>query len=378
MIQFIPRDDHDQALRIRRFLIAFASYAMWMLIVSYCYLQGLFRMSLTGTIYLSCMVFFMNLCFYALFRTGLNKRFSDPSLTLLQMSLATLWVMIMAYHLNEARGIMLLNYLVVFIFGTFRLNLRQFCILSALAVVSYAFVIILLLENHPETVNLKVELLYLAILGAVLFWFSFVGSYISTLRKKLSRANTELNRAMDLIKQQAIHDDLTGVYNRGHMFHILSREKSLADRGGPSFSLCMLDLDDFKHVNDTFGHISGDSVLRTLSRIIRENIRQQDYIARFGGEEFVLILGYPDLHDAMKCVERLRCLIAEAAYPGLPDDFRITASMGLTRYTPVESLDSLLNRADDALYRAKRSGKNSSVVEPSSVFVLARAGESAA
>lgn len=364
MWHIIPQEDHHQSLRMKRFLIAWASYLMWMSLIWYCYIQGIFRMNLQDTLLIFSLVMLMNLGLYVVFRTGLNKLRPDPSLTLLQMSLATVWIMIVAYHLNEARGIMLLLYLVVFIFGAFRLNLRQFIILSLFATLSYGLVILLLIDNHPEVINLRVELLYLVILSAVLFWFSFVGSYINTLRKKLSKANSELHNAMETIRQKAIHDDLTGVYNRGYLFQILGREKSLADRGGPVFSLCIFDLDDFKKVNDTFGHHAGDAVLKTLSRIIKENMRQQDYIARYGGEEFVLILAYPDMRDAQKCVERIRILLSQAMFPDLPGDYSVTASMGLTRYRVGETIDSLLVRADNALYRAKRSGKNNLVCEP--------------
>lgn len=371
MWHIIPQDDHNQSLRTKRFLIAWASYLMWMLLIWYCFIQGMFRMSLFGTVLVFALVLAMNLGLFALFRTGLNKRMHDKSMTLFQMSLATAWIMIVAYHLNEARGIMLLLYLVVFIFGAFRLNLRQFLLLSTFAALSYGLVILLLLEKHPEEINLKVELLYLVILAAVLYWFSFVGSYINTLRKKLSIANSELNQAVEIIRQKAIHDDLTGVYTRGYLFQILDREKALADRDGPVFSLCIFDLDDFKKVNDMFGHYAGDTVLRTLSEIIRDNIRRQDYIARYGGEEFVLVLSYPDMRDALTCVERIRTLISEASFPGLPADFSVTVSMGLTRYQRDETIDSLLIRADDALYRAKRSGKNITVCEPSYILETA-------
>jgi diguanylate cyclase (GGDEF)-like protein len=364
MLYIIPREDPHQALRIKRFLMAFGSYFMWMLIVLYCYIQGIFGMSLPQTLLICGMVSAMNIIIFFIIRTGLNKHFKDPSLTEVQMVLATVWVMIITYYLIQARGIMLLLYMVVFIFGIFRLNLRRFCSLSVFAVLSYGFVIALLHANRPESINIKVELLYMVTLGAVLLWLSFMGSYLSILRKKLSIANSELSNAMHLIKQQAIHDDLTGVYNRGYLFQILLREKSLADRGECPFSVCIFDLDDFKKVNDTYGHFYGDTVLKTLTQRTKENIRQQDYIARYGGEEFVLVLAYSDIGDAAKCVERIRRMISEITFPGLPENFRVTISIGLTRYQPCETIDALLVRADDALYRAKRSGKNTIICNP--------------
>jgi diguanylate cyclase len=357
MISLIPSDPH-QALRIRRFLMAFASYLMWVLIIQYCYSQGIFRQTLAITLGMCVLVVVMNLVLYVVFLTELNKRFKDPSLTMFQMVLGTLWIMIVTYYLDEGRGIMLLLYLVVFIFGTFRLNLRQFCALTVFAITSYGSVIALLLINHPKSVNIRIDLLYLVILFTVLLWFSFIGSYLNILRKKLSKANNELNNAIEHIKQQAIHDDLTGLFNRGHLFTILQREKSLADRGGPIFSLCIFDLDDFKKVNDTYGHLTGDIVLRTLAQRIKGAVRQEDYMARYGGEEFVLVLAYPDLSDALMCANRIRKLASETQYPGLPEGFRVTISMGLTQYQSMEDIDITLKRADDALYRAKRTGKN--------------------
>ena len=366
MINVIPYDDPDQALRIRRFFMALASYVMWMFIIFYCYYQGWFRISLAGTILILAMILLMNLCIYLVFRTGLNKRFKDPSLTMLQMILATFWSMVVAYYTDEVRGILLLLYLVVFIFGVFRLRLRHFLILSLYALTGYGYVIMLLLANHPDKINFQAEALYWVVLATVLSWFAAIGSYINHIRKKLAVANIELSRANERIEQYAIHDELTGVYNRRQLLRIIHREKSLADRGEQSFSLCIFDLDDFKRVNDTYGHLAGDMVLRNLIRTIRENVREQDYVARYGGEEFVVILAYPDLKEALVCAERIKDLAAELSYPGLPEDFRITISMGITRYVPVESIDALISRADTALYQAKTSGKNKIVVMESS------------
>jgi diguanylate cyclase (GGDEF)-like protein len=363
MINVIPYDDPDQTLRMRRFLMAFASYAMWIVLISYCYYQGWFRISLCGTLTTFALILVMNLCFYLVFRTGLNKRFKDPSLTMLQMITATFWSMVVAYYTDEVRGILLLLYLVVFIFGVFRLRLRHFLILALYALTGYGYVIMLLLANHPDKVNLRAEVLYWVVLAAVLSWFAAIGSYINQIRKRLAMANIELSRANERIQQSAILDDLTGAYNRRQMLKIIQREKSLADRGEQSFSLCILDLDDFKRVNDTYGHLTGDMVLKTLVRAIKENVRDQDYIARYGGEEFVVILAYPDLEEAVACAERLKNLASLLSYPGLPNDFRITISMGVTRYLPVESIDAIISRADTALYQAKTSGKNRIVVD---------------
>jgi len=338
--------------------MAFFSYLMWMVLVGYCYYQGFFRMSLQNTIAWFSSVILMNIAFYITFRTGLNKHFKDPSLTMLQMLFGTFVAMVVTYYTDEVRGTLLLIYLVVFIFGVFRLQLRQFLILELYALTGYGYVILLLLANHPEKIDLNVEVLYWMVLAVVLSWFSAIGSYIKHLRSRLVKTNIELKKANDIIRQSAIIDDLTQVYNRRQMMKILQREKALADRGEPSFSLCIFDLDNFKQVNDTFGHLKGDMVLKTLVMAVKEDIREQDYIARYGGEEFVVIFAYPDLDDALVCANRIKELASNLRFKGLPGDFRITISMGVSRYHPAESIDALIGRADTALYRAKTTGKN--------------------
>lgn len=376
MFDIIPQDDPNQALRVRRFFMAFASYIMWMSLMGYCYYEGWFRMSLPAILATYLFFLFLNVALYIVFRTGVNRRFKDPSLTMYQMIQATFGVMLIAYYTDQVRGIVLLLYLVVFVFGVFRLQLRQFFILALYALAGYGYVIVLLLANQPDRINLQEAILYWIVLAAVLSWFTAIGSYINHLREKLVKTNVELSEANERIRQSAVIDELTGVYNRRQMIKILEREKALADRGEPSFSFCIFDLDDFKHVNDTHGHLSGDMVLKTLVQAIRKNIREQDYIARYGGEEFVVILAYPDMEDTISCAERLKDLASSIAFPGLPDDFRITISMGVTRYVPPESIDSLIGRADNALYQAKSNGKNRIVLKEPPRYDIMHVGSS--
>jgi diguanylate cyclase (GGDEF)-like protein len=354
----LPKDDPNQALRIRRFLMAAASYIMWMALFAYCYYEGLARISLVLILLFFCIILLMNTAFYIIFRTGVNKRFKDASLTMPQMIAATLCIMVIAYcFTNESRGIVLSIYLVVFVFGVFRLQTRQFFILAFIALAGYGFVIFSLLAHHHE-INLQIEILRWIVLAAVLAWFSLIGSYIYGLRKRVVKANSELSTAMKTIEQIAIQDELTEIYNRRHMLTILKREKALADRGYPPFSFCILDIDNFKSVNDTYGHLAGDMVLRTLAQAIQKDIREEDYVARYGGDEFVLILTYPCLTDAVVCAQRLRKLSENLSFQGFSESFQITISIGVTVYQPFESTDSLLTRADHALYRAKVNGRN--------------------
>lgn len=358
-----PKDNPLQALRIRRFLIAAASYLMWIILIFQCYRMGFVRLSPDLMAVLVGFSVFINVLLYVIFRTGMNLRFSDPSLTLLQMIIATLLIMITIYFTDHIRGVMLLAYIVTMLFGIFRFTLRQYIGYTLFSLASYTMVALLLLKHHPEQIDPRIEVLQWAVFAAVLAWFSIIGSYISRLRRKLSEANLDLKAALNTISELAIHDDLTQAYNRRHMFERLKHEKARSDRGGAGFSIAIFDLDHFKAVNDTYGHLKGDDVLKFLIQVVKHEIRDIDCVARYGGEEFVIIMSRTAAEGAQECAQRIQKTVAEIKFPGFPASFGITLSIGLTMYQPRESIDQIIARADRALYQAKAEGRNRVVVE---------------
>jgi diguanylate cyclase (GGDEF)-like protein len=357
MFQLFPPDDHNQTLRIKRFFIAFGSYLMWIALVAFFHVQGITRLSGTILSVASLGVIVSNLIVYAVFRSGFNKRFKDPSLTLFQMIMGTVWIMVLMYYTNEARSLMLMLYLVVFVFGLFRLRVGQFLFLSLFAVVNYCLVLFLLFTLHPESVNRRIDLLSIVVLATVLPWFSLVGGYITHLRKQVSDA-------LCTIERLAIIDDLTQVFNRRQMYRLLEQQKALGDRGIHPFSICIFDLDHFKAVNDSYGHVAGDIILKTVAQEVHKNLRDIDHIARYGGEEFILILTNSGSREAMICAKRIRIMVREMRFESMPEDFRITISVGVTKYQPSEPIQNAINRADTALYRAKASGRDRVEYEP--------------
>jgi diguanylate cyclase (GGDEF)-like protein len=339
--------------------MAFGSYVMWSTLAVFLHFQNQTRVTLNVLVISLTGILVVNILIYATIRTGLNKRFKDPSLTLLQMVIATFWAMVVVYYADSIRSVVLLLYLVVFVFGLFKLNVWQFLFLSAFAVVNYTSVIFLLYKIHPEAINARIEILNIVVLATVLPWFSLVGGYITRLRNKISHA-------LSTIEKIAIIDDLTQVFNRRQMYKILEHEKALVDRGVNSFSVCIFDLDHFKRVNDTFGHSAGDVVLRTVAQEAQKNLRNIDHIARYGGEEFILILTHSEKREAMDCAERIRELTKQIVFDNMPSDFRITISVGVTEYQPSELIQKAIDRADVALYRAKANGRDRVEYEPMS------------
>ncbi len=367
---FIPKDDPNQALRIRRLLMAFVAYVLNGSLAYFSYLAGITEWP--GVAGLLIIIPAVNITFYLLIRTGFNLKFADPSLTFAQMCAATLTVMYVMYYANESRGLLLLMYVIMLLFGIFRLNTRDFFLISMITLMTYGTDIILLYLFRPEGVNFRNEFLQWIVLAIVMIAFSYIGGYISSLRRNLSTSRSELKktvenlnisrseleRSLSIIQEIAIRDELTGFYNRRHLMELLDNEKNRSIRGNTPFTIAMLDIDHFKKVNDTYGHQSGDEVLQTVSTTIRSTMRNTDFCGRYGGEEFVLVLIQTNLKEAMICIERMRTNIEKCVFPRIGDGFRVTASIGLSEYQMREAVETLIARADRALYRAKEGGRN--------------------
>ena len=167
----------------------------------------------------------------------------------------------------------------------------------------------------------------------------------------------EQRRARDAAIRLSTVDALTGLYNRSYFFTALEREIARGDRSGRAFCLVMLDLDDLKSVNDRFGHIAGDQVLRGVSDTVRGGVRKIDTAARYGGDEFVALLPETDPTGGWVVAEKIRQTVAEQGFPGIEPG--PTVSVGVVSY-PADgrSADALLVSADRAMYASKRGGKN--------------------
>ncbi len=163
-----------------------------------------------------------------------------------------------------------------------------------------------------------------------------------------------------MLSQQAIRDDLTGLYNRRHIFQILKEEISSSNRYSESLSLMMIDLDKFKKINDKYGHQFGDFMLQNVARIILSNIRESDRLGRYGGEEFLLILPHTDLESAKTVALRIGRAVEEAGFG--ENNVRMTVSIGVCSYHG-NSLEEFVERADELMYQAKKTGRNRFVSE---------------
>lgn len=290
--------------------------------------------------------------FYALFRSGLNLKAGDPSLTIPQVLSAILMLTIaMYYTTSAARSVLLPFTLMAFVFSVFRLPIQKLVCVALVTVTAYAVMIGLLLNFRPQEVDLRLEILRLTVFGVVLLWFSITGSHIGRLRKKLTESKVA-------IEKLALHDSLTGAFNRRHLSNMLRQEKLRCDRSGETFSIALLDLDFFKRLNDEFGHQAGDEVLKACVECGNRAIRPIDCFGRFGGDEFELLFTQTDLEGARVVAERIRVAMSELRFPQISPDLKMTVSIGLAQYRSKEEIGETEKRADAALYRAKAAGRN--------------------
>jgi len=196
------------------------------------------------------------------------------------------------------------------------------------------------------------SVLYMANIVLPVAWF--FGLFMMT----NARLALELRKAEADMREQAMTDYLTGAYNRRSFDDLGCREIARARRNSGSLALLILDIDHFKIFNDTYGHLVGDEMLCALANACRLQLRQVDLLARWGGEEFALLLPETDRKGSLNVAKKLRQAVAQLSVPGA-EQAHVTISVGGAMWTPEDQdLDSLLRRADLALYQAKRRGRN--------------------
>jgi diguanylate cyclase (GGDEF)-like protein len=174
-------------------------------------------------------------------------------------------------------------------------------------------------------------------------------------RDATETANQALQRANAELARMATTDPLTGIANRRHFEQLADAARAQAKRYAKPLSLLMFDIDHFKRINDRFGHLTGDQVLVELTGLVARALRDTDTLARWGGEEFVVIMPHCAASDAMQLAHKLRALIANRAFAEVGG---VTVSLGVAEFKPDESVDDWFKRVDNALYEAKAGGRN--------------------
>lgn len=368
------RFDRATRLRLRRVLLGLVSYLMFLVPMSIAVLAGHSTLDWAGVAVFAGLALLINLAALWAIATGWSKRFADPSLLVPQLAAAiTLALAMIQFFHGEARSVLLLLIVAAFFFGLFGLDTRQYLRLTIGTTLGYAVLstAVLVAGDAPREAWM-LEALRFSALVVITIWMSFIGGYFATIRRRLAAQRDALEAANTKLRELSIRDELTGLYNRRHLTERLEQESERARRYGQGFSVALIDLDHFKAINDTHGHGVGDEVLVQFAAILRLQVRFIDHVGqapertlgRFGGEEFMVILPGTSLEGARVCVERMRAAVAQAPFETSAGPLSLSFSAGLAEQQPDESADALLQRADEALYRAKEAGRNRVVFDP--------------
>ena len=355
--------DPRQVLRIERLLLASSTYLFGMFIVGYCRWYGLFPAGPYAVVLGGALA--LNLVFYAAIRFNWNLRAADPSLTFPQMLVASMVNTYLVYNTTEVRGVLLMGYVLILVFGIFKLRKTQFLIVGSLVLVIYGAIIAIEYLSNKPGFNLPVEVFQWLVLSFVYPWFAWIGGYIGDLRRRQRETNQQLKEALQqnvsalgLIKTQAICDELTGLFNRRHMLEQLAHLHSGASGGLAKFCVLLIDIDHFKNINDSVGHFTGDRVLVECAAAIRAAFRENDTVARWGGEEFMVLLPSERLASIREVINRVHHGLHALDFSTLGLSSPVTVSIGAAESRPDESIEDVLNAADRALYCAKANGRN--------------------
>lgn len=349
--------DPKQRIRIMRSLMAAYAYLACVGIMAYATWAGM--MSPQNALLIATAGCINLLFWYAVLRSGYNRRFADPSLTLPQV-LSGLVIGMMAYAVTgPLHGSTLILLALIMIFGIFALQSKTAKIIGAVTVVALAATMVYKSATDPVHYPLSLEIAHFILMASIMPTITSLAAQLNTLHHKLESQKNELAHALTRIQVLATRDELTGLFNRRHMLEVLNQHQKRLDRSGHhQFHLALLDIDHFKRINDTYGHNVGDDVLQRFAQVIESTLRETDILARWGGEEFLLLINDTHAELAKVALERTRTALSQA--PLLPEhpEIVITFSAGLTGYEEGERLHDCIERADGALYQAKKQGRN--------------------
>jgi diguanylate cyclase (GGDEF)-like protein len=312
----------------------------------------------TAPLYLTCALLSIT-CFVILSDIHFNDRFKDHYLVVQQMGVSFVLMLAFIYIAPEVGSVFLCSLFVIVALGALRSTLLQ--IVAAWTVLTVGLAVLFLATDIHVAMPVDTPFERFA----TLFMFSItlgrcmvVGMFSSALRESFYNQGLALREAYQRIEELAELDELTGALNRRSIMRALDEEIERSIRLRTQCSIALIDLDWFKKINDRFGHPVGDETLRTFAITMFANIRAIDKFGRYGGEEFLLILPDASNDVAAKILDRLRKIVAGIDWDSIARDVSVTISAGVATLQKDESADSLLARADTALYRAKDYGRN--------------------
>lgn len=313
---------------------------------------------------------------FGLVRSGWSQRLKDPSLAFPHALVSNAIAVLAFMQLGDHRTNVMIIIGQTIVAAMFRLKPKRVLLLGALSVGMLTLATIALTWHDPTRYTATKSWAILAVSGSTLLMLSLVAKWISDIGVKLGRQTKDLAEAVRTVEQMATTDMLTGLLNRRVMTDLAEAELKQSARSGAPVCVALIDLDHFKDINDRFGHHAGDSALQGFAQSTAPQLRQVDKLARWGGEEFLLLL--PQLTDteALNALERLRQTVEGLVFKDHAL-MQLTFSVGIAQAQPDETLEQLVDRADRAVYEAKRDGRNRCVLASTNPLVVEGLSEKA-
>ena len=299
---------------------------------------------------------------YAMVRWGWTRSFRDPAMTMTQMLVGQTMAVVAYVLLHEFRGALIGLSVAVTSFGTFSLSRERQWAMSLYALLTMGGGMLWMSVRDPMNFPPEVEAVHFLVLLILQFMAALLGAQFGEMRRRLRSRKRELEVALERIQELANRDSLTGLYNRRYAQELIDHHVHLKERNGRPLAMALIDLDHFKQVNDQYGHALGDRVLQTFAQQARQVTRDADIVARWGGEEFLIVMPETSADGAALLVERLRETLSVLAVSDEAPALRIAFSAGITSHRAGEHTDQTVQRADEALYEAKSAGRHRSVV----------------
>ncbi len=296
--------------------------------------------------------------FYVLVRFSIQLRLRPAFLTMVQGLFATVAV-VAAYAISgQFRGATITVMVVMMSFCGFALSVPQSLFLSAFLVLNLGATMLWMRHVDPAGHPPLLELAHFILAAGMLLAVNFLTAQWNGLRRRLIRQKAELAQALQKIQLLATNDELTRLPNRRHMNSVLRREERRPDREDRNVCLALIDIDHFKRINDGYGHAIGDQVLRLFAQHLKTTLRAEDVLARWGGEEFLLLLPHTTEETALHVLQRMQTQLQTITVNQQVADLRISFSGGLTVLRPEEEIADAVKRADIAMFQAKTGGRN--------------------
>lgn len=298
--------------------------------------------------------------FYALLRFRPPHLLHQEATLAFEQVLFGISAIVLSYALTpESRGTALQLLCLVLASDMQRLTSRQLLTAAGSAVLLLCVTLALSWWARPEDFQGLREMLNLIMAGIQLPALSLIARDVRSVRHRQLQQRVDLQEALSQLEEASQRDSLTGLFNRYHMSHLIDHEVKRFARSGRCFALAIIDLDHFKLINDRHGHAVGDAVLKTFAKLAADYLPKADSVARWGGEEFLVLLPEQNIYQAMATLDGLRRHIEQYDWSPISPNLSVRLSAGVTEHGHTkEGEDQLLARADHALYEAKAAGRN--------------------